>query len=224
MNNQKMMRKNKKKKNNGSNGESRVTIPKVPGFPDQIRVSLVYEDLIPITTVANSYYTQIFRGNSLFDPDLTGIGHQPRYFDQYAAIYNKYKVYSSKIEIFVTNASATVPIGICILPLTDQQTSTLWYQSAEMPRAKSTKHLIPIASRYPVELDHFATTNEIIGLQPGQINDEDYGALVTGSPAQVWYWNILFQSADQTTILAAYLRVRLTYDSLFYDKTYVGPS
>ncbi len=214
----------RRKKNKGQNGESRVTVPKVPGFPDQIRVSLVYEDLIQVSTVTNSYYTQIFRGNSLFDPDLTGIGHQPRYFDQYAAIYNKYKVYSSKIELFAANGSAVAPVALCVLPLTDQQTSTLWYQAAEMPRAKSAKHLIPIGYRYPVELDHTITTNEIIGLQPGQINDEDYGALVTGSPAQVWYWNCFLQSVDQTTTLSVGLRVRITYDSLFYDKTYVGPS
>lgn len=37
-----------------------------------------------------------FRANSLYDPDLTGVGGQPLGFDQMAALYNHYVVLGSK--------------------------------------------------------------------------------------------------------------------------------
>lgn len=46
-------------------------------------------DTVPVTNV--------FRANSVFDPDFTGGGHQPRGFDQMAVLFNKYTVVGSKI-------------------------------------------------------------------------------------------------------------------------------
>lgn len=44
-----------------------------------------------------------FSFSSCFDPDVTGTGNQPMYFDNYAAIYEKYKVSFSKIQVTVVN-------------------------------------------------------------------------------------------------------------------------
>ena len=42
---------------------------------------------------SNGIAKQYMRMNSLFDPDQTGTGHQPYYFDQFAALYNRYTVF-----------------------------------------------------------------------------------------------------------------------------------
>ena len=44
------------------------------------------------------------RLNSLFDPNLSGLGHQPRGFDQLMAVYEKYTVVAAKITVcYVSN-------------------------------------------------------------------------------------------------------------------------
>lgn len=53
------------------------------------------------------YYT--FRANSLYDPDYTGTGHQPLYFDQLMSIYNHYQVFGAKITFKVFNSTNTTP-------------------------------------------------------------------------------------------------------------------
>jgi len=43
--------------------------------------------------------------NSTYDPDATGVGHQPLYRDTYAAIYDQYAVISADVKVtFVSNA------------------------------------------------------------------------------------------------------------------------
>jgi len=62
----------------------------ITGVPDRTRVPLKMKTIINSGSVATSVH--VFRTNSIFDPDLTGGGLQPRYHDQWAAMYNKYRV------------------------------------------------------------------------------------------------------------------------------------
>jgi len=71
-----------------------VTFKGIVGFPDRLRTNLRYSTVIPVPAVA--HYEYVFKANSLFDPDLTGVGHQPTYFDQLAAIYSQYCVLGCK--------------------------------------------------------------------------------------------------------------------------------
>ena len=56
---------------------------------------------------ANSW---AFSFNSLFDPDVTGTGNQPMYFDNYSAIYERYKVSFAKIKATVVNHSVNTAV------------------------------------------------------------------------------------------------------------------
>ena len=40
-----------------------------------------------------------FRANGLYDPNLTGTGHQPRGFDEHAALYDHYTCIGSKMKV-----------------------------------------------------------------------------------------------------------------------------
>lgn len=46
---------------------------------------------------------QSFRTASLFDPDRTGAGHQPLFFDEMAAIYKQYRVLGAKCTVRFVN-------------------------------------------------------------------------------------------------------------------------
>ncbi len=48
-----------------------------------------------------------FRLNSIYDPDLSGTGHQPYMYDQFAALYGRYRVDRVDIEIDVIASPST---------------------------------------------------------------------------------------------------------------------
>lgn len=71
------------------------------GFPDRKIARLKYVDFITLNPTASASAVPTlhhFRANSLFDPDQTSTGHQPRGFDEHAAIYDHYTVIGSKLK------------------------------------------------------------------------------------------------------------------------------
>jgi len=192
------------------------------GFASKMAVNLVYEDLITLApgTVYGSY---LFRGNSLFDPDYTGTGHQPRYFDQLTPIYGRYKVLKSDCEVEMINGSPTSGAIFAVTPNTEIITFTSWEQASELPRAKCSD-IMPVASRYPFKLKHSISTTSVCGLLPYQVNDEDWSAAIGNNPLQIWYWNINAETIDRTSNLLVSFRVKLVYHAIMYDRLDVGTS
>lgn len=52
--------------------------------------------------------------NSLYDPDFTGTGGQPFYFDQLSAVYNRYRVLRAEFSVNIINVGIEFP-AVCVL-------------------------------------------------------------------------------------------------------------
>lgn len=66
-------------------------------------------------SINNSFQTQNkFSLNGLYDPDISGIGHQPYGFDQMMSLYNTYVVLGAKIKILARpgSTSNTYPMNL----------------------------------------------------------------------------------------------------------------
>lgn len=95
------MAKAKKRKPRARRVNRRRSLPS-GGFPDKKAVRLKYVEFITLNPTAAGSAVPIinhFRANSLFDPNYSGVGHQPRGFDEHAALYDHYTVIGSKIKV-----------------------------------------------------------------------------------------------------------------------------
>lgn len=79
--------------------KARVKRPIPLGFPQSYISKLKYVDRITINPGIGSFAEHIFRANSCFDPDYTGVGHQPKTFDQFMALYQHYTVIGARIKV-----------------------------------------------------------------------------------------------------------------------------
>jgi len=70
------------------------------GFPPKLNIKHRYQEIFSLTTAAGGgTSTQQFRCNGMYDPNHSGTGHQPLYFDQVAAVYDHFTVLKSYLKL-----------------------------------------------------------------------------------------------------------------------------
>lgn len=212
----------KKRNNNRWSTQSSIKVNNTTGIPDKTRVNLQYSDIINVNP-GLPRATYIMRGNSLYDPDFTGTGHQPLYFDQYMALYSKYRVLGSRIKVTFINNQGSSSAVLALVPSTEPVILTTYHGIREIPRAKATAP-IPVAARYPFSLTSSSTTRVMCGLSSAEQWDEDWSGTSTTNPNQIWYWLIYTQTADNTANDVGQLQIDLVYDCVFYDKIWINSS
>jgi len=102
---------------------NRTSVPVGLGFPKRMVMTHRYTEQIPVTSTLGVIGKYQFSCNGMYDPNITGTGHQPMYFDQMSALYNHYTVIGSQIKITVS-PSTTNEDGFYTGCYLDDDTST----------------------------------------------------------------------------------------------------
>lgn len=72
--------------------------------PDRLIVKLPYSENIVLSTgTSGQGMTYTWNLNSIYDPNRTGVGHQPLGYDQWNTFYNKYRVFKVAYELTATS-------------------------------------------------------------------------------------------------------------------------
>lgn len=131
-----------------------------------------------VTTDSNGHY--VFNLNSVYDPNRTGIGHQPYGFDVLSGLYNRYRVISCGWRISSPTASYR-QIG-CI-PSNDL--SILWdiNELKENPRAR---YVVQSVGGGTMTLSGKQYIPALMGRTKSQyMSDDSYSSVVTTSPSEL---------------------------------------
>jgi len=116
-------------------------------FPQILKATLRYAETIAITIPALSAtgsYTHVCNG--LYDPNFTGTGHQPLYFDQMMAIYDHYNVIKSKITYKISSTNPSTAIFTCYI---DDDTTTSTSTSYASERGGQVVNINPLSGNFP---------------------------------------------------------------------------
>lgn len=191
-------------------------------IPDMVFVQLSYiEKLQYQPSGANSYNSRnVWRSNSVFDPNFTGVGTQPRYLDQYAALYNSYQVFACKAEHTVVNVG-NIPVFIAA-GWFDNDPSTLTVQSIQESRyglkwgaAQNDQESKTFSTYMSMKKLHgYKDITQIDGLQ----------AAVTANPADPSFHVICVNAVDDATAGDVWIQTKLTYYVKFFSPANVGAS
>lgn len=86
------------------------------GMPLKVRMVHRYAEYPTMTFTSGAFAQYAFSANGLYDPNVTGAGIQPMYFDTMTALYNHYTVIGAKIRVtFLPTAVPAVPLTVGIL-------------------------------------------------------------------------------------------------------------
>lgn len=110
----KRLRKKITKRRKTARKQNNSVIPRpLKCFPNSMKLTMRYCDNITIPNHNAGAGPYVFRMNSIYDPDHTSVGHQPRFHDQVSAIYSKYCVIGAKAYIeLLSSGSSAVAGGI----------------------------------------------------------------------------------------------------------------
>lgn len=99
------------------------SVPNSP-LPLRMKTTYIYGQSFNINIgAAGVPGVHVFSANGVYDPSITGVGHQPRGFDQLMALYDHYVVIGSQITVQAPCESATNSI-IYAITLQDGTTTT----------------------------------------------------------------------------------------------------
>lgn len=88
---------------------SSLVMNSMPIFPARSMKRMRYSTSFGLSAAAGTVQTYVFSANGLFDPDITGTGHQPMGFDQMMLFYNHYCVTWAKLTLVAYSQSTTAP-------------------------------------------------------------------------------------------------------------------
>lgn len=113
-----------------------VLIPraKVGGFPKSIFTTLKYVYNGTLNPgVGGTCSVVVFRANGPYDPDASGVGNQPRGFDEWHNVYHHHFVKRSYIKVQFHNGDATYEqnVGVNLRPTVSTETDPVNYQEAD---------------------------------------------------------------------------------------------
>lgn len=204
-------------------GRSRTSISRFRGsaYPRRLMVKLKYLDnfLLTLPTSGATAVAQVFRGNSIFDPDFTGAGHQPYASDIYAQMYKYYRVYGSKITVtpvltLVDGSTYRNAYKLYIVPGSD---STVVNSATldEMPgitrravRLQYTRQ--PAVSRYSSTARARATTRSAIS------GGEEYRSQFGANPSFMFYWVVAAKRFGDAALAAGADTLALSVSITYY--------
>lgn len=175
-----------------------------------------------------------FSANSLYDPDTTGVGHQPMYFDNFMEVYQRYRVNFAIITVTVVNhfVNTSVDHGGVITTqpnysyklfiaadntaITSEYAATMNTQLEEGGRTLKWRFIAPSLTGKLPKLKHTLSPHQLAGVP---FKDDTLSGTVLASPSQPAYFYIGITSADGATDPpSVYLNVHIKYYCEFWDR------
>lgn len=203
-------------------------------FPDSFITRFRYvEDFLQTSSVGANFNVWQWRMNSLYDPNVSGGGHQPRGFDQLcgaAAPYSKYRVFAFTYRVSCTtydSATGTQRDSMFICEPTNGATipgSTI-EDVLEHPRAK---YKMQAENAPTVVLKGHVSLPKLAGRTRAQyMADSDlYAANYNSSPGEDMYLNTYSFVTDTTTgnTVKTHWTIEFTYFAQLFDTVQLSQS
>lgn len=186
------------------------------GFPMHMRTKLKYVAPLTLSSVAGVIASNTYSANGIFDPDVTGVGHQPLGRDKLAAIYGTYQVINSWIKVtssLSVGFAATPGIRFGILRTPFNAIASIGSSVMEIG-SDVVKKVVLVAP--PIQPQCFMRTDGIAQYLGLNTNDDTLLAAMGSNPtgSQLYYivWMSGLTDADTTGSVA--FTVEIVYDVL----------
>lgn len=183
------------------------------GFPTKIITILRYYDQYTLTSTSGGIGAYVFRMNGPRDPDFTGVGHQPLYWDRYSTIYQSYRVLGSRLTATISGTTLQSTQGPWTFGINGSTSSTsMGTSSTARAEQNDGISILYNGQSTPVSLSLAYAPEIKLGRPAG---DDTVGAFVGNDPTNQYFAHVWMNDMNGATSTAI-MRVGIEYTIEFH--------
>lgn len=169
----------------------------VSGLPKVRRAKMRYNETVELTSTLGSLDVANFRANGVYDPNMTGVGHQPFGYDTWSAQYNHYVVTGSKITVNIMpqNTTGAQIAGVYLGDDSSNYTDSTGFIEAK----KGTWKAMYLRSSGALTVGSKYSAKQFFNVKDVRDNQDRLGAVVGATPSETALYGIWFQTKDAST-------------------------
>lgn len=188
-------------------------------IPQRYITKMKYSEVI--TTDVNGQFQ--LNLNSLYDPNRSGVGHQPYGYDPLSQLYNRYRVISCGWRLQQLINTSSNPRVLCAMPSNDTGiTFTSLDEWKENPR---TKYITIVPGANNGSLTGKCYLPALIGrTKSAYMADDVYQALITASPSESAVLYCYLADFLGNPLPSTSVHVLLEYTAEFFDVKHIVQS
>jgi hypothetical protein len=189
-------------------------------FAREQKVKMRYHETIYYTLSGAVSDDSIFNLNSIFDPNRSGVGHQPQGYDQWSAFYGRYRVDACKVTTRIIGSNGD---GLYITILGTNSTTAMADPIAAIESPLSTTGVYSPGGPTITLSRHFdlAILNGVT--KSVYKNDDRYQAIMGANPTETIILHVVASDAKLAAKTAVY-DVLLEYDVTMFDPVQLAQS
>lgn len=158
-------------------------------------VTMVYPFAFTSSSVTAGVWYWQFRINSLFDPDFTGGGQQPTTFDQWMALYDRYRVLGCDVDCTVSDSTLLNPLIAAGAPSQDAVPTLTFQGIMGLRDAQLAKQPYPATTH----IHRTILIKDVFGVdEEAMMSEQNYSGTSSTSAPSVAYFSLGVQSAAST--------------------------
>lgn len=186
------------------------------GFPKRLMMKHRYSETFTMTSTTGSLANYLFKCNGMYDPNQTGTGHQPYWFDQLTAVYSYYCVVGSRINVTITHSgSGTSPGWTCTLTINEDATVAATDMRALRETTESKYVTLPYTSTDAKYLNSSWSLKKRYGTTSK--TDLDFRGNAGADPTEKNYYVISAQPTDRLSSGTILVEAVIEYIAIWTD-------
>lgn len=184
-------------------------------LPTVLNTKLIYQGTVSLNPGAGGIAAvNVFSANGLFDPNVSGVGHQPRGFDELMPLYDHYVVHSAQCQVQMCAQDTTTPkqIGINLRDSSTVETDPNGYKESSYTTYKTCAYggNQTVYLKKNIDVRKFLTRGNLM-------SDPECKGTVATNPTEQAYFHVWVAPIDTSDAGVEYVDVRLIFNVSFVE-------
>lgn len=200
----------------------KLALGKMLGFPRMIAFKHKYTEQVSLTDSGGTV-NYSWKCNSLHDPNHSGTGTRPLYYNTFVDVYDHYTVIGSKIKFTIVPAGTTVQVPYKIVTFINDDTNTTTPFDA-LAQQKGAQLKICQGGVNPDKLIMTRTWSAKKYFGAGVLANNSLQGSGGVDPTELSYFQISFRSLDGATTVSVWVYVEIEYVAVWKELKDISPS